>query len=301
MKNRALLKDLAACASAETLLAAILAHHPGLQAPIDVEAIARSTGITDFGDCDEPGTACALSADAARTRGTVLAAAGTSAQRRRFAVAHQLGHFLLKAHQGDRRCTNRDLAEQRRDTAHRKEEMQANRFAAGLLMPKPLLLAFVGGLGKDAAAKPLVQHLPAIAAAFDVTLEAAASRYADLTQAMCALVFVKDGTVRIVRPSRAFPQLGVKPGDPCPRAVKPGKPDDHIIGRIAWAPADTRDWLVLARDARPPALAMQVLNKANGFQLVLLFVNAAAERRADEEAEKDATERPKFGRQTQRS
>jgi hypothetical protein len=57
-----------------------------------------------------------------------------------------------------------------------------------------------------------------------------------------------------------------------------------------------RDWLTLARDVRPPTLTLQVLNKTRGFQLVLLYVNAAAEKRADEEAEKEATERPKFGR-----
>jgi Zn-dependent peptidase ImmA (M78 family) len=292
MKNVALLKDLANCASAETLLAAILKHNPSLQAPIDVEAIARSVGITEFRDLEAPdlkapGAACALMTDLAKTQGIVLAAPGTSAQRRRFAVAHQLGHFLLPSQRGDRQCSNRDLAESRRDTAHRKEEMQANRFAAGLLMPKPLFLAFVEGLGK-----PSVAHLPTIAAAFDVTLEAAASRYADLTQTMCALVFVKDAVVRIVRPSRAFPPLAVHSGDPCPAAIKLGNPDD----RIAWAPANVRDWLALGRDVRPPTLTLQVLNKTRGFQLVLLYVNAAAEKRADEEAEKEATERPKFGR-----
>jgi Zn-dependent peptidase ImmA (M78 family) len=174
MKNVALLKDLANCASAETLLAAILKHNPSLQAPIDVEAIARSVGITEFRDLEAPdlkAPACALMTDLAKTQGIVLAAPGTSAQRRRFAVAHQLGHFLLPSQRGDRQCSNRDLAENRRDTAHRKEEMQANRFAAGLLMPKPLFLGFVEGLGK-----PSVAHLPTIAAAFDVTLEAGPAR-----------------------------------------------------------------------------------------------------------------------------
>jgi hypothetical protein len=36
-------------------------------------------------------------------------------------------------------------------------------------------------------------------------------------------------------------------------------------------------------------LTMQILGNAGGSQLVMLFVNAAAERRADEEAEKSAT------------
>jgi Zn-dependent peptidase ImmA (M78 family) len=287
MQNDALLKDLADCASPETLLAAILKHYPDLRAPIDVEDIAHRAGITDFGDLVEPGSSSAMRADIAKTTGVILCAASLPSQRRRFAVAHQLGHFLLKSQRGDRQCSHRDLAENRRDTPHRKEEMQANRFAAGLLMPKPLFAPFVESLGK-----PTVAHLPAIAAAYDVTLEAATSRYVDLTQAMCAFLFIKDGAMRYARLSRSFPPLAIQTGDPVPSSVSALAPDD----RIAWLPAEARDWLTLSRHTRPPTLMMQVLTKANGFQLVMLFVNAAAERRADEEAEKLATEKPKFGR-----
>lgn len=291
MQNDALMQDLAACGSPETLLATILKHHPGLRAPVEVKAIARSVGIVEFRDLEGDGFTSAIMADVEKAKGVILCSASLSAQRRRFAIAHQLGHFLIKAQRGDRQCTSRDLGENRRDTPHRKEEMQANRFAAGLLMPKPWFVAFVDGLGK-----PTVAHLPTIAAAYDVNLEAAASRYADLTQHMCALLFIKNGVMRYARPSRSFPPLSIRAGDPAPVAVRSAVPTD----RIAWTPADVRDWITLPRDARPPKLTMQILSKANGFQLVMLFVNAAAERRADEETEKLATERVKFGRQRSR-
>ncbi|MCE7797135.1 ImmA/IrrE family metallo-endopeptidase [Sphingobium sufflavum] len=287
MQNDALVKELAVCASAETLLAVMLKHHPDLSIPVAVEAIARSAGIVAIEDAEPEGAACAMTADLHKTRGTISCAPGMTAQRRRFAIAHQLGHFLLKAQRGDRRCTNRDLGESRRDTPHRKEEMQANRFAAGLLMPKPLFVPFVDGLGK-----PTVTHLPTIAAAYDVTLEVAASRYVDLTHATCALVFCKDGVVRFSRPSRSFPPLSIGTGDTVPPAVRAATPDD----KIAWQETEVRDWIEMSRNVRAPKILMQILSKANGFQLVLLFVNAAAERRADEEAEKMATQSPKFGR-----
>lgn len=287
MLNQALISDLAACASPETLIAAILKHHPEWQAPVQPEVLARGVGISAFRDLDEAGAACALLADIDKTEGVILCAPALAAQRRRFAIAHQLGHFLLKAHRGDRQCTGRDLGETRRDTAHRKEEMQANRFAAGLLMPKPWFAAFVEGLGKATVA-----HLPIIAAHYAVSLEAATSRYADLTPAMCAFIFAKDGVLRYARPSRSFPPLAFRAGDPVPAAILAARPTD----RIAWMPADVRDWLVPSRDARPPKLTLQVASKPNGFQLIMLSINAAAERRADEEAEKSATESPKFGR-----
>ncbi len=291
MQNEALLKDLAGCGSPETLLAAILEHHPDWQAPVQVEVFAGSVGIVEVRDLTVDGFTSAIMADIEKTKGIILCAPGLIAQRRRFAVAHQLGHFLLKAHCGDRQCTSRDLSENRRDTAHRKEEMQANRFAAGLLMPKPWFNAFVDGLGK-----PMVTHLPAIAAAYEVSLETAASRYVDLTQSMCAFVFIKDGVMRYARRSRAFPPISIRPGDPAPLDVLSALPND----RIAWTPADVREWIEVPRDVRPPKLTLQILTKENGFQLVMLFVNAAAERRADEEEAKMATQSPRFGRDYRR-
>ena len=287
MQNDALLTDLAQCGSPETLLAAILKHHPGWCAPVAVETFARSVGIVEIRDLKAEGFASAVIADFDRKKGVILCAPGLSAQRRRFAIAHQLGHFLLQGHPGDRQCTSRDLSENRRDTAHRKEEMQANRFAAGLLVPKPWLVGFVDGLGK-----PTVAHLPMIAAAYEVSLEVAASRYVDLTQALYAFILVKNGVVRFVIPSRTFPPLAIRPLDRAPAAVLAARPGD----RIAWVPTDFRDWLVQSRDVRPPRMTMQILSKESGLQIVMLFINAASERRADEEAEKDATERPKFGR-----
>ncbi len=287
MQNDALLRDLATCGSAETLLAAILKHLPDTGPPVNVEAVAQSTGIIAFRDLDADGFASAVMADVDKRQGIILTAANLSAQRRRFAIAHQLGHFLARAQGGDRQCTRRDLSENRRDTPRRKEEMQANRFAAGLLMPKPWFVTFVEGLGK-----PTVAHVPMIAAAYDVSVEAAASRYVDLTPAMCALLFVKNGIIRYARPSRSFPALAISPGAPAP----PTAESTGAGGKLSWIAADARDWLIQSRTTRLPTLTTQTLALKGALQLVMLYINAAAERRADEEAEKLATERPKFGR-----
>lgn len=170
MPNDAFLNDLANCGSAETLLATIFKYHPDLRAPVDVVAIAHGAGITKVRDLETAGLSSALTTDIAKGEAAISCGTGLSAQLRRFAIAHQLGHFLLDGQFVDRQCSNRDLAENRRDTPARKAEMHANRFAAGLLMPKPLFVASVEELGK-----PTVTHLPDIAAAYDVTLEAAAT------------------------------------------------------------------------------------------------------------------------------
>jgi Zn-dependent peptidase ImmA (M78 family) len=291
MQNDALLKDLAHCGSPDTLVAAILKHHPGLQAPVDVEDLARSMGISAFRAIHADGSTSGLLTDVETGEVIILTAATFSSPRRRIAIAHQLGHHLMTVHVGDRQCASRDLSESRRDTPRRKEEMQANRFAAGLLMPKPLFVAFVAGLGK-----PSVAHLPKIAATYGVTVKAAADRYVELAKGLFAVLLIKKGIVRHVMTGRSFPPLCVRPGDAAPATAQIASSD----GPIAWTPVEVRDWLVMAREVRPPAMAMQMLDTRSGVKIVLLSINAAGERRADEEAEKAATESPKFGRRPSR-
>lgn len=291
MHNDALLKDLAQCGSPDTLVAAILNHHPGLQTPVDVEGMARSIGIAAFRDVQTDGVTNGLLTDTQKSSGIILTAPVLSSPRRRMAVAHQLGHFLMKTHVGDRQCANRDLSENRRDTPRRKEEMQANRFAVGLLMPKPMFVAFIDSLGR-----PSVTHLPVIAKSYGVPLEAAAGRYVELAKGLYAVLLIKAGIVRHVLPGRAFPPLAIRPGDTAPAPAQGARPEDPI----AWTAVEARDWLVLSREIRKPAITMQILSAQSSLKIVLMSINAAAERRADEEMEKAATESPKFGRRPSR-
>ncbi|WP_278988483.1 hypothetical protein [Sphingobium yanoikuyae] len=96
MAKDALLGELAGCGSAETLLAAILNHYPDIRAPVRVEDIARRVGITQVRDLAEEDFTSSLLVDAAGRTGIVGCATGLSPQRRRVAIAHQLGHFLLR-------------------------------------------------------------------------------------------------------------------------------------------------------------------------------------------------------------
>ncbi|MEK7456289.1 MAG: ImmA/IrrE family metallo-endopeptidase [Pseudomonadota bacterium] len=291
MAKDALLSELAGCGSAETLLAAILNHYPDIRAPVRVEDIARRVGITQVRDLAEEDFTSSLLVDAAGRTGIIGCATALSPQRRRFAIAHQLGHFLLRTQGHDGHCAMRELTENRRDTPHRKQEAQANRFAAGLLMPKPLMAASLDSLGK-----PAIAHVPMLASTYGVTIESAASRYVDVTPSTCAIPFIKNGLVHYARPSRSFPSMTIGRGDAAPSSVPSAKIDEPT----SWLVVEARDWLVQSRDVRSPKVSMQVLAKKNGLHLVMLFINAAAERRADEEAEKYATERPSFGRGSDR-
>jgi hypothetical protein len=71
-------------------------------------------------------------------------------ERRRFSVAHEVGHFLLHAGQQDDvvYCRSGDLRPDP-DSPEKLREREANRFAAELLMPEPMVAAAVAECGPD--------------------------------------------------------------------------------------------------------------------------------------------------------
>lgn len=284
--NEALLMDLADCGSPERLLGVILEHHRDWKPPVDVETFARTVGILEFRDLEVDGFVGALMTDLEKTKGIILSATGMSAVRRRFTVAHELGHFLIAAHRGDKRCTSKDLMETRRETSHQKEEAQANRFAAGLLMPKPWFVAQTDDLGS-----PLLEHLRVLAATYSVSMEAAANRYAELTPETCAFVFLRHGRVRYTRPSRSFPTLAVRSGDQAPT--------DCLRAAITagtWANADATAWL--RRDDRSPRpnVRIQIMNQRDGFQTALLHIQDSIREKEDDLEDLIASYTPRFHR-----
>ena len=164
------------------------------------------------------------------------------------------------------------------------DEMEANRFASGLLMPKPWFVAQTDGLGP-----PRIEHLRSLADTYGVSLEAAGNRYAELTPEACALVFLRNGRVRYARPSRTFPALGIRSGD--------AAPSDCARSATGAARADVAtaaEWLRPDPRARQPFIRLQILDQVNGFQTALLHIDTAQQ--DDDEEEDDLIEsyRPKF-------
>lgn len=271
--------ELADCGSPERLLAVIFKYHPTWTPPIQIEEFALSIGILEFRDLEVDGFVGALMTDMEKTKGIILSAKGMGRRRRRFTIGHELGHFLIPAHRGDKSCTSADLKETRRDTLHRQEESQANRFSAGLLMPKPSFKAHVEAMGT-----PDISHLQLLAETYDVSREAAANRYVELSPEMCAFVFVKDGRVRYSRASKDFPAMSIRSGDEVPQPVPRGS-----IGAV-----NASDWLRSTWTGRPPVVRAQQIDQSNGYATVLLHIETDEFEDAVEEDELVASYTPRL-------
>jgi Zn-dependent peptidase ImmA (M78 family) len=131
--------------------------------------------------------------------GTIRVKAGLHPGRRRFTIAHEIGHFALhplKAH--DREHSLRDFTV----FNDASEEAEANIFAAELLMPDFLFKP------RSRKGSPSLRLLDGLAEEFKCSLMATAFQYVTYTNEQIALVVSKHDQIAWVKPAKDFwPQI----------------------------------------------------------------------------------------------
>ena len=115
--------------------------------------------------------------------------------RKRFAIAHEIGHFIL--HTGTQLilCDEEDMHVWQES---KTREIEANEFAASLLMPHEIFVRFVN------TGQPTFDAISGVAKEFRTTLTATALRYVGFSKEPCALVVSKDCVIRWYRKSGSF-------------------------------------------------------------------------------------------------
>jgi Zn-dependent peptidase ImmA (M78 family) len=145
--------------------------------PIDVEEIAKGRGALivrqDFAKADVSGM---LLREPGRT---IIGVNSThSSVRQRFTIAHELGH--LELHRGRKLIMDTPVRVNFRDRtsglATDQEEVQANRFAATLLMPQELVIREA----RVSSHRSVDALIKALAATFQVSKEAMSYRLVNL-------------------------------------------------------------------------------------------------------------------------
>ncbi len=92
--------DLADAGSPETLVKRILKAEPSLSVPVPIQELCTRLGIIGIEDLDSDAFEGGLVTDANRSEGTILVKRGGE-PRRRFTIAHELGHSLHAHHVPD--------------------------------------------------------------------------------------------------------------------------------------------------------------------------------------------------------
>ncbi len=116
--------------------------------------------------------------------------------RMRFTLAHEIGHYILPNQQElSQPCGKAEIESW--DELLNKPELDANQFAAEVLMPRSVVLPYL-------RESPRLTHIEQIARACDTSLTASAFRLVDLSSFRVAMVWSQDGRVRWYRASSEF-------------------------------------------------------------------------------------------------
>jgi len=124
--------------------------------------------------------------------------------RKRFALAHELGHFELHRAKSPRlQCDESDFLKLYRESSL---EPEANAFAAEILMPEPIFQKNCEGN------IPSYDLLCSLADTFRTSLTSTAFRYVEIGNHPCALIAVRSGKIERFTASNDFRHRLISPG-----------------------------------------------------------------------------------------
>ena len=275
---------LADLGSPETLVQGIIMQVPEIPIPVPIEDIAKAVDISDIAAIGASGFEGGLITDREKSQGVILVNRENHRRRQRFTIGHELGHFLMPLHLPDEgekfMCTSADMRKSdMSNTIDRvtRMEIEANRFAANMLMPISL---FRRDLSRSAV--PDLDVLVRLARKYDTSKEAAARRFCDLVDKPSAAVFSKDGKFIYAVRGDGFPFIPLRKGLTLPSG--------SLTTRFSGKEGDVSDmdtvdghWWVDAAPYCNRPLLEQTLVQANGFCLTLLQLDEDDIEEADEE------------------
>lgn len=221
--------------AARDLLALLMIRHPS---EIDLQALAFKAGglVIEEGGLE---TADGRIVSAPGKGGSIRVKAGLPPGRKRFTIAHEIGHAVLHpliAHSAEH--SSRDFTIWNDSS----EESDANVFAAELLMPD--FLFKVRCRGKT----PSLAVIDVLSSEFQTSFMATAFQYIQYTNEQVALVVSKDDRIQFVRRSADFWPLvrhgTISPDSAAGERLAGKGPDSNRMVRspaYAWLPKFEHD------------------------------------------------------------
>jgi Zn-dependent peptidase ImmA (M78 family) len=231
---------------------------------IDAAAIALALDITEIRYEPLETFEGALVTQPERTNGSIVVNKTAGSARRRFTIAHELLHFLNDKHiqiEGLFQCKRSDighshLAGKPGMDRHLKQEAQANRFAVELLAPKYRFKPFLNST-------PEIQSIIHLSRELEVSKEATARRFVELSHAPVAVMFHKDDRLRYFNAHDDVPNFRLSKGHELPSLPQPSS--NSQVTEIEKS--DPSDWLWKPADIE---ITAQTLYQQDGFGMTLL-------------------------------
>lgn len=261
----------------------------GLSAPVPVREIAAALDIIKIVEERPKGFEGALTTNDTKSEGVILVHADRPESRKRFTIGHELGHYLNPWHKPTSsegfRCNKDDLNARRHKPGNRAAQMEveANVFAAELLMPRKLISRAIRGIDLN------LDLIFTLADEFAVSREAAGRRTVTLAEEPSAIVFSRSGVVRYIEKHPEFPPLLLFNGDRLSSRSLSSRSNAQPGVISNWEDADPADWL---KSGSGLELWEQTVSQRDGFRTTLLSLSDEE----DSEAFLDEWEPPTFRR-----
>ena len=227
--------------AASTVLKWLRAYHreSGMPDAVDLEVLRQMLPTTPYGkDVREIKAPMVLDIDSCEgilvrnpndiAEGGIFFNGKVSPERRRFTIAHELGHFIL--HRGQQQSFNCDKESVYSgiDTI-RVIEREADDFASNLLMPGDLLRDWISNQRID------LRVLSGIAKRFQVSIEALCIRFIKFTTQRAILVYWDNGYVKYEWRSSSAVKTRAK-------IRRSGDPAEPPSGTLAADASVTQEW-----------------------------------------------------------
>ncbi len=254
----------------EKLAISITKQIPENGKSIPVREISTAIGIYEIREEILDGLEGALIAPESKSEGAILVHSERQESRKRFTIAHEIGHYVNPTHRSSSpdgfRCSSTDMkiSSFKPGDRHAKMEMEANQFAIKLLLPESRVRAFLRNRpGID------LEHILAISDSFEVSREATARRYIERLDEPVAVVFSQNGKIRYIIRNGSFPRLSVWNGAAIPSDCLSSKSNKEI-GEVTEV-VETIGHLWLAKSA-DISLGEQTVLQREGFRMTLLTI-----------------------------
>ena len=261
--------DLDGLGSPAALAARIHELEPEMSARVPVEELCRCMDITSISELETEGFEAAIVMDELKAAGAILVAKNRPPPRRRYSIAHELGHFLIPSHRPVQglsfECSLDDfhLLDPKERDRRKRVEAQANRFAANLLMPPDRLRA------RMQQAEPCLEDIVAIAQEFGVSKEAMARAWVDANRNPVAIIVLHRGRVERLYRHEDFPWIEDQ-NRRVPIGSIAGAGTPHAGEYTAVEEIEPDVWLSERSATRVLSLTEQVLGQSSQYALVLL-------------------------------
>ncbi len=275
-------------ANPKKLAESIIKQLPSGTQAIPVREIAEAIDIYEIREAVLDGLEGGLIVQENKASGKILLHADRPETRKRYTIAHEIGHYVNPNHRASSpegfRCSSKDMtiSSARTGDKHAKMEAEANQFAAELLMPDFYVKSFLRGR-TDAD----LEHVIAMAKWFEVSKEAAARKYVAKLEIPAAIVFSCNKRIRYIQPNSGFPRMSCWNGASVPEGSL-SETSCAAIGIVSNT-VETQGHLWLERSAGL-SLGEQTVAQQNGHRMTLLTVESLI----DEENQDVEWDGPRF-------